>query len=111
MFVGWYIFLFFFVVQNCDYIEVTGSNVSLDNGYYVRTDDRASAPTKKSFWSKPTKDDDKERLIFYAGSAEEWRLGKTDHLDADNFYYFSTYCISKYRTNYNALGLWGQSPC
>ena len=102
----------FLVVQNCDYIEVTGSNNSLDNGVYVRTDDRASAPTKKTLWSKPTNDDTEQRLIFYAGSAEEWRLGKPDWQDTDNnFYYFtSTYCISKYRTNYNALGLRGQSP-
>ena len=87
MFVGWYIFLFFFVVQNCDYIEVTGSNVSLDNGYYVRTDDRASAPTKKSIW----KLSNKTYFIYYTRSAKAWRLGHRTHLFNEDYYYTGKY--------------------
>ena len=59
-------------MRDCEFIEVTQSKYSQDNGIYVRTDDRASTPTKNSTWKHPKED----RIIFYAGSATEWRLGE-----------------------------------
>ena len=58
-------------MRDCEFIEVTQSSDSEDNGIYVRTDDRVSTPTKSSTWKHPNED----RSIFYAESATEWRLG------------------------------------
>ena len=55
-------------MHECVFIEVTQSSDSADNGIYVRTDDRASTPTKNSTWKHPNED----RAIFYAESATEW---------------------------------------
>ena len=57
-------------MHDCEFIEVTQSWNSEDNGIYVRTDDRASTLTRNSTWKHPNKD----RIIFYAGNATEWRL-------------------------------------
>ena len=58
----------------------------------MRTDDRASTPTKNSTWKHPNKDS----IIFYAGSATEWRLGKKGHQNTNDYYFKGTYYISKY---------------
>ena len=79
-------------MHNCDFIEVTQSSDSEDNGIYVQTDDRASTPTKSSTWKHPNED----RIIFYAGSAAEWRLGTKGHQNTNNYYFKGTYYISKY---------------
>ena len=57
------------------------------NGFYVRIDDRASAPTKKSIW----KLSNKSYYIYYAESAKAWRLGHRTHLITDNYYYSGKY--------------------
>ena len=79
-------------MHECEFIEVTQSSDSGDNGLYMRTDDRASTPTKDSTWKHQKED----RIIFYAGNAAEWRLGKKGHLNTDDYYFKGTYCISKY---------------
>ena len=68
-------------MHDCEFIEVTQSSDSPDNGIYVRTDDRASTPNKNSTWKHPNED----RAIFYAESATEWRLGTK--WDQNNKYY------------------------
>ena len=78
-------------MHECVFIEVTQSSYSEDNGLYVRTDDRASTPTKSSTWKHQKED----RAIFYIGSATEWRLGKKGHQNTNDYYYKGTYCISK----------------
>ena len=79
-------------MHDCEFIEVTQSSDSEDNGLYVRTDDRASTPTKNSTWKHPNED----RAIFYAGSATEWRLGTKGHQNTNDYWFKGTYYISKY---------------
>ena len=80
-------------MHDCKIIEVTRPNGDSSSvGLYVRTDDRASTPTKNSTWKHPNKD----RAIFYAGNATEWRLGKKGHQNTDNYYFKGKYRISKY---------------
>ena len=79
-------------MHDCDFIEVTQSRHDDMNGLYVRTDDRASTPTKNSIWKHQKED----RIIFYAGSATEWRLGTKWHQNNNYYFYKGTYCISKY---------------
>ena len=79
-------------MRDCEFIEVTQSSDSEDNGIYVRTDDRASTPTKNSTWKHQKED----RIIFYAGSATEWRLGTKEHQNTNDYYFKGTYYISKY---------------
>ena len=74
-------------MRDCEFIEVTQSSDSEDNGIYVRTDDRASTPTKSSTWKHQKED----RIIFYAESATEWRLGKKEHQNTDDYYFKGTY--------------------
>ena len=81
-----------FPVHDCEFIEVTQSSDSADNGIYVRTDDRALTPTKSSTWKHPNED----RAIFNAESATEWRLGTEGHQNTNDYYFKGTYCISKY---------------
>ena len=76
-------------MHDCDFIEVTQSSDSADNGIYVRTDDRASTPTKSSTWKHPNKD----RIIFYAGGATEWRLGKKEHHITNSFIFKGIYVL------------------
>ena len=77
-------------MHDCDFIEVKSRSATM-NGLYVRTDDRASTPTKNSTWKHQKED----RAIFYIGSATEWRLGKKWHQNTNVYYYKGTYCISK----------------
>ena len=56
-------------MHDCEFIEVTQSSKRVENGIYVRTDDRASTPTKNSTWKHP-----EDKIIFYAGSATQWQL-------------------------------------
>ena len=88
----------FFLVDECESFEVTQLNSEYTwrmyhinatdtNGFYVRTDDRASAPTKKSIW----KLSNKTYFIYYARSAKAWRLGHRTHLITDNYYYSGKY--------------------
>ena len=84
-----------FAVHECESIEVTeGESWAL--GLYERTDDWASAPTKKSTWKHPYKD----QIIFNAGSTKEWRLGETKHKNTDNYDFNGTFAnilnITKY---------------
>ena len=79
-------------MHDCKFIEVTQSSYASMNGLYVRTDNRASTPTKNSTWKHPNED----RAIFFAGSATEWRLGKREHQNTNNYYFKGTYYISKY---------------
>ena len=79
-------------MRDCEFIEVTQSSDSVDNGLYVRTDDRASTPTKNTTW----KHQKRNIIIFYAGSATEWRLGIKGHQNTNDYYFKGTYCISKY---------------
>ena len=79
-------------MHDCKFIEVSQSFDSATNGIYVRTDDRASTPTKNSTWKHPNED----RAIFYAESATEWRLGKKGHQNTNDYYFKGTYYISKY---------------
>ena len=78
-------------MRDCEFIEVTQSSDSEDNGIYVRTDDRVSTPTKSSTWKHQKED----RAIFYFGSETEWRLGEKGHQNTNNYLYKGTYCISK----------------
>ena len=101
-------------MHDCDFIEVTQSSDSADNGIYVRTDDRASTPTKNSTWKHPNED----RIIFYAATGyhygegsddedgegsgfdygegsgyeyvEEWRLGTKGHQNTNDYYFKGT---------------------
>jgi hypothetical protein len=79
-------------VHECVFIEVTESFDSENKDIYVRTDDRASTPTKIYTWMHPNKD----RIIFYAENATEWRLGKKEDQNTDNYYFKGKYYISKY---------------
>ena len=79
-------------MHDCKFIEVSQSSDSDTNGIYVWTDDRASTPTKNSTWKHTNKD----RIIFYAGNATEWRLGKKEHQNTSDYYFKGTYYISKY---------------
>ena len=79
-------------MRDCEFIEVTQSRYASMNGLYVRTDDRASTPTKSSTWKHQKED----RAIFSAESATEWRLGKKGHQNTNDYYYKGTYYISKY---------------
>ena len=79
-----------FSVHDCKFIEVTQGIYG--NGIYVRTDDRASTPTKNSTWKHPNKN----IIIFYAESATEWQLGAKEHQNTNDYFYKGTYCISKY---------------
>ena len=73
-------------MHDCKFIEVKSRSAST-NGLYVRTDDRASAPTKKSIW----KLSNKTYFIYYAGSAKAWRLGDKRHLNTEDYYYTGKY--------------------
>ena len=55
-------------MRDCEFIEVTQSYDSEDNGIYVRTDDRASIPTKNSTWKHPNGN----RAIFYAATSYDY---------------------------------------
>ena len=79
-------------MHDCEFIEVTQSSDSEDNGIYVRTDDRVSIPTKSSTWKHPNED----RVIFHAESATEWRLGTKEQQNTNDYYYKGTYYMSKY---------------
>ena len=75
-----------FAVHECESIEVTeGESWAL--GLYERTDDRASAPTKKSIW----KLSNKSYYIYYARSAKAWRLGHRTDLTTEDYYYSGKY--------------------
>ena len=77
-------------MHDCKFIEVTQSYASM-NGLYLRTDNRASTPTKNSTWKHPNED----RAIFFAGSATEWRLGTKGDQNTNDYYFKGTYYISK----------------
>ena len=70
-------------MPECEFIEVTQSSDSMDKVLFVRTDDKTSTPTKNSTWKHPNED----VIIFYAGSATEWRLGRKRHQNTDNYYF------------------------
>ena len=76
-------------MNECESFEVTQLNYSAKktdtNGFYVRTDNRASAPTKKSIW----KLSNKRYFIYYAESAKTWRLGHRTHLFNEDYYLYS----------------------
>ena len=84
-------------MDECESFEVTQLNPQYTwgvyinetdtNGFYVRTDDRASAPTKKSIW----KLSNKSYYIYYARSAKAWRLGHRTDLTTEDYYYSGKY--------------------
>ena len=70
-------------MARCETIEVFHSRSDFESeGFYVRTDDRASAPTKKSIWRHNNSD----RIIYYDGNAKEWRLGYKKQQNTDYLY-------------------------
>jgi hypothetical protein len=79
----------FFSVAECVTIEVffdKSANSDFEStGLYARTDNRASAPTKKSTWRHINND----RTIYYDGSAKEWRLGYKEQQNTDDYLYSS----------------------
>ena len=74
-------------MHDCKFIDVSQSSDSEDNGIYVRTDDRASTPTKNSTWKHPNED----RIIFNAGSATEWQVGRKRHQNTNDYYFKGSY--------------------
>ena len=85
----------FFSVAECETIEVFHAKPLQEyksEGLYTRADDRAFARTKNSTWRHlefHTSLNKSERIIFYDGSAKEWRLGYKEQQNTEDYLFSS----------------------
>ena len=80
-------------MAECEIIGVYYANTNQaykSEGLYTRTDDRAFARTKNSTWIMKSHGHDKsDRIIFYDGSAKEWRLGYKEQQNTEDYLFSS----------------------